>query len=221
MNFIISIISPESAGTLLEICEKMQLSASLVLYGRGTASKSMLDLLGIESRERRVVFTAADENKTREFIKRQRQELYIDTPGRGIVVSVPIKSVGGGKALEYLNGGKAVIGPPGINYRYELILAIANEGHADEVMDAARAAGAAGGTILHGKGTGSKNAEKFYKLSIAEEKEVIIIVANSETKAAIMSGIINSAGPGSPAAAVVFSLPVTNIAGLQLLDEQE
>ncbi len=221
MNYIISIISPESAEALLEICERMQLSASLVLYGRGTASKSMLDLLGIESRERRIILTAADECKTKEFIKKQRQELYIDTPGQGIVVSVPIKSIGGGKALGYLNGEKAAMKPPEIKYGYELILAITNEGHADEVMDAARAAGAAGGTILHGKGTGSKNSEKFYKLSIAEEKEVIIIVAKVDTKSAIMSEIIKSAGPGTPAAAVVFSLPVSNIAGLQLLDDQE
>lgn len=38
-------------------------------------------------------------------------------------------------------------------FLYELIIAIVNCGHADTVMDAARAAGAAGGTVLHAKGT--------------------------------------------------------------------
>ena len=221
MNYIISIINPESAVTLLSICEKLKLSSTMVLYGRGTASKSTLDLLGIESRERRIVLTAADNRLTREFIGQMRRNLYIDTPGRGIVVSVPIKSVGGGKSMEYLNAGKEARGLPKINYEYELILAIANEGHADEVMDAARATGAAGGTILHGKGTGAKHAEKFYKISIVEEKEVLIIVSKAEEKAGIMSGIVQSAGPGTPAGAVVFSLPVSDIAGLKLLDDSE
>ena len=221
MNYIISIINPESAVTLLSICEKLKLSSTMVLYGRGTASKSTLDLLGIESRERRIVLTAADNRLTREFIGQMRRNLYIDTPGRGIVVSVPIKSVGGGKSMEYLNVGKEARGLPKINYEYELILAIANEGHADEVMDAARAAGAAGGTILHGKGTGATHAEKFYKISIVEEKEVLIIVSRAEEKAGIMSGIVQSAGPGTPAGAVVFSLPVSDIAGLKLLDDSE
>lgn len=221
MNYIISIINPESAEALLKLCEKLQMTSAMVLYGRGTATKSTLDLLGIESRERRVIFSAADNATTAGFIKEMRRKLYIDTPGRGIVVSVPIKSVGGGKAMEYLNGSKEARGLPSINYDYELILAIANEGHSDEVMDAARSAGAAGGTIIHGKGTGSKHAEKFYKISIVDEKEVLIIVSKAGEKAGIMSAIVKAAGPGTPAGAVVFSLPVSEIAGLTLLDDAE
>ena len=54
--------------------------------------------------------------------------------------------------MAYLSGGKPASGAPELNYNYEIILAIANEGHTDTVMDAARAAGARGGTVLHGKG---------------------------------------------------------------------
>lgn len=39
-------------------------------------------------------------------------------------------------------------------------------------MNAARAAGARGGTVLHGKGTGAKGAPKFYNITIAQEKEM-------------------------------------------------
>ena len=107
---------------------------------------------------------------------------------------------------------------PAINYNYEIILAIANEGYTDTVMDAARAAGARGGTVLHGKGTGSKDAEKFFSVSIASEKEVILIVAKSSEKAAIMQSIVQGAGVGTEAGAVVLSLPVTAVAGFGMLD---
>ena len=80
--------------------------------------------------------------------------MFIGVPGHGITVAVPIKSVGGGKTLEFLSGGNArrKIRAAAWLIHYELIVAIANEGRSDLVMNAARAAGAAGGTVLHGKG---------------------------------------------------------------------
>jgi len=108
-----------------------------------------------------------------------------------------------------------------MSQRYECILCIVNAGFTDNVMDAARAAGARGGTVLHGKGTGSKDAEKFFGVSIASEKEVIMIVAKSAEKTAIMKSIVNQAGVGTEAGAVVMSLPVSAVAGFGMLDNSE
>ncbi len=84
------------------------------------------------------------------------------------------------------------------------------------VMDAARAAGATGGTVIHGKGVGQENAKKFFNVSIAQEKEVVYdIVAYRPQKAAIMQSILKLAGPDSKAGAIVLSLPVSEIAGLR------
>ena len=80
-------------------------------------------------------------------------------------------------------------------------------------MDAARAAGARGGTVLHGKGTGAEQVKKFYNITIAEEKEVVLIVAKTEEKTEIMRSILQKAGPDTPAKAIAFSLPTTEVAG--------
>ena len=120
--------------------------------------------------------------------------------------------------MAFLNGNQQPAKyTPELNYSYELIVAIANEGRTDQVMNAARAAGAAGGTVLHGKGTGSENAEKFYNVSIASEKEVILIVAKAEQKAGIMKAILEKAGPASEAGTIAFSLPTSEVAGFGLL----
>lgn len=221
MNYVISIINPNGQRILQDICEKLELPLILSMLGRGTATKSMLELLGIDSKERRLVMAVATEEKTKEFIKQHKRRLYIDAPGNGIIVSVPVKSVGGGDTLEYLSGGQPRMKKiPELNYDYELILAIANEGHTDTVMDAARSAGARGGTVLHGKGTGGKNAEKFYRVSIASEKELILIVAKTGQKSEIMSAILRLAGPGTEAGAIVFSLPVSQVAGFGMEGEE-
>lgn len=103
------------------------------------AAKSMLDLLGIESTEKRIIMTVANSEKTQQFIKDMRQQLYIGIPGHGIVIAIPIKSVGGGKTLAYLNNGEQQPAryTPELNGKYELIVIVANEGRTDQVMNAA------------------------------------------------------------------------------------
>jgi len=221
MNYIFSIVNPGMSARMNEICDRLELPLRIELIGRGTATKNMLDLLGLSAREYHIIMTVADRERTAALIDEARRQLYIDAPGHGIIAATPIKSVGGGKTLSHLNGGKPAEGAPEINYNYEIILAIANEGYTDAVMDAAREAGARGGTVLHGKGTGSTDAAKFFGVSIATEKEVIMIVARSSEKAAIMKSIINKAGNGTDAGAVVMSLPVSAVAGFGLLDNLE
>ena len=214
MNFIISITSPEALPVLTGICGDMDMPLNVTLSGKGTAIRSMLDLLGIESNLKRIMLSVANEEKTREFITRQKRQLHIGVPGHGIVIAVPVKSIGGGKTVAYLRGedGTAKY-TPSLNYAYELIVVIANEGRTDTVMNAARAAGARGGTVLHGKGTGSEAAMKFLNISIADEKEVILIVAPTAEKTAIMSEILKKAGPDTDAKAIAFSLPTSAVAG--------
>lgn len=103
----------------------------------------------------------------------------------------------------------------------ELIVAITNHGYVDQVMDAARAAGARGGTVIHALGTGAEQAEKFFGISIAREKDMIFIVTRSQDRNAIMKAIVAKAGETSKAHAIVFSLPVADIAGLRMNEDDE
>ena len=100
-----------------------------------------------------------------------------------------------------------------------LIIAVANEGRTDTVMNAARAAGAADGTVIHGKDTASEEAAHFFNISIASEKEMIFIVSKKEQKSQIMRSVLEKAGPGTEAGAVLFSLPVTSVEGFGLFDD--
>ena len=218
MNYVISIINPDSLDRLSAICEELSLPLSVILHGHGTAVQSMLDLLGIESTEKRIVLSVASDEKTAALITAEKHHLHIGVPGHGIVIAVPVKSIGGGKAVAYLNGdNKLEKHAPTLNYAYELIVAIASEGSTDMVMNAARAAGARGGTVLHGKGTGEKDP-KFYNITLAEEKEVVLIVAAAAQKSEIMASILKKAGPDTEAGTIVFSLPTTEVAGFGLLE---
>ena len=219
MNYVLSVINPYGVNIMNKVCEELNLPIVLSLPCRGTATRSMLDLLGMDSKDRRLFMTVASPEQTKAQIQEQRKRLYIDAPGNGVTIGVPVKSVGGSKTLAFLSNGQNAKGTPTLNYEYELIMVIANQGATDQVMDAARSAGARGGTVVHGLGTGSRNAEKFYRVSIASEKEVILIVSAAGQKAAIMKAIIEQAGPDTKAGAIAFSLPVSEIAGFGIKAE--
>ena len=60
-------------------------------------------------------------------------------------------------------------------------------------MDAARAAGAGGGTVIHAKGTGMEGAAKFMGIDLVNEKELVLIVSRTSEKNAIMKAIMDNA----------------------------
>lgn len=101
MNYIISICNPQDLDTLIEICRALNLPMNIVLHGRGSAVRSMLDILGIESNEKRVVLTFAGPEKTQALIREQKRRMFIGVPGHGIVAAIPIKSIGGGKPWHF------------------------------------------------------------------------------------------------------------------------
>ena len=100
------------------------------------------------------------------------------------------------------------------------IIVIMNEGYSDFVMDAARSAGAGGGTVLHAKGTAGGRDQSFYGVNLAEEKDMVYIVAYADQKAAIMHAISEKAGPGTKAGAICFSLPISSVIGLRARESE-
>ena len=103
----------------------------------------------------------------------------------------------------------------------ELFVCIINDGFSDLVMFAAKEAGARGGTIFHGKGTGNSDMEKFFGISITPEKEIVFIVANSDEKDAIVSAIYKNAGLDTRGQGIIFTLPVSDFVGPSLDHEIE
>lgn len=217
LNLLITISRRSDEKEFEDFFADHGLSVILSAPCEGTTNSQTLSLLGIERTDKTVYFSVATGDEVRRVIKKLKKQMYIDLPDRGISIALPLCSVGGAAALGYLTHGK-------INERqdnpmkseFELIVAIANNDSTDIVMNAARQAGARGGTVLHTKGTASAEDKKFFGISIAEAREMIFIVAASENKADIMKAIMHGAGPDTPANAYVFSLPITACAGFSV-----
>ena len=219
LNYVMAIVDRERAQTMETICQNLKLPLTLTMLCQGTATSEHLSLYGLAQKDKALISTVADREQTQKLMRAAKLRMFIDIPGNGIMLSVPIKSVGGGRTMAYLTDNKTPTGEkPKMVFSHELIYVILNEGASDMVMHAARSAGATGGTVLLGKGTGSRETGKFLGISLASEKDVVLIVAEANKKAAIMKAIVEQAGPGTDAGAICFSLPVSQVAGLRQVD---
>ncbi len=100
------------------------------------------------------------------------------------------------------------------NREFDLIMTIINRGFADQVIDAAREAGAHGGTIFYARGTGIHEVEKFFAIAIQPEKEIVLNVVRHEDTQDIMHAIVAAAGLKTPGRGLSFALPITDLVGI-------
>lgn len=224
LYWMITIVDRNSTDRFTDFYEKYGASVSFVSVGSGTATSELLDFLGLEISEKSVILSAVTYKVWKAIRYGLQNRMRIDVPGTGIAFIIPFSSVGGKKALAALTCGQEFVkGEESVlkDTKYELLVTITNQGYTDLVMDAARSSGAGGGTIIHAKGTGVKEASHFMGVSLAAEKEIVLIVAKSAEKNSIMKAIMAEAGPDTKAKAIVFSLPVSETAGMRLLEAEE
>ena len=219
LYYVLAITDRDKSERMFSLYRDAGLRMCMMSLARGTATDEHLSLHDLEATEKAAISGIAGAEEAKTLLKNARRKLFIDIPGNGILLTVPLKSVAGGKTLAYLGNNAEKGGRPPMNFEHELIIVILNEGHVDVVMDAARPAGAGGGTVLHAKGTGGIGTERFFGVSLAEEKDMVYIVAHSDEKAAIMRAVTEKAGPGTPSGAICFSLPISSVAGLRARDD--
>lgn len=99
---------------------------------------------------------------------------------------------------------------------HEVIFAIVNSGFADEVMDVAREQGVRGGTILNARGVAKEEAAAFFGIPLHAEKEILMMVVETAIRDQVLSAIYRELGMAKKAGGIVFSLPVSDVAGLAM-----
>ena len=224
LSMMVTITTRKHTRKFVQFYEEMNLPVSVITLGSGTASSEILDYFGLDGSEKSVIFHIITDTRWKEVKRQLRLKMNIDIPGIGIAFTVPLSSIGGMKALNYLTAQQDYVkGEESAlkDTKYELLVTIANQGHTELIMDAARKVHAAGGTVIHAKGTGTHLAQKFMGVTLVPEKEMIFIVVRKSQKNAIMKAIMDEAGTGTPAGAIVFSLPVTDTAGMRMMEELE
>lgn len=225
---LILITSPKLADKAIKLFHTGSIPVQYQLSGVGTASSEMMDILGLGSPDKMLLITLLPKVFADRLLKKVKKELKLGTTNSGIAFTMPISGVNNllfrmlekfsqdGEASELKKKEEVVMG----EIKHVLIAAVVNQGYSEAVMDAARQAGAGGGTVVHSRRLGDTEAMSFWGLSIQEEKEIVFIVAGKEQKLKIMQAIGEKCGVHSEAKGIVISLPIDSVIGIENEDEE-
>ncbi len=220
-KYLTLITKREYSEQYLEFFRRLGIKGVLSTFCNGTATDLTLNHLGVEKTEKIMFETIVKEEQIGEIVKGMMIEMNISAAGNGIAMFLPLDSVGGMSSLKYFAGEVEIEKKEESNKmesKSVLIITVVDKGNTDIVMDAARSAGAGGGTVIKAKGTGAELA-KFFGVSISEEKEMIYIVASRENRDAIMRAVMEKAGRNTDAHGVIFTLPVDSVVGIKAFEE--
>ncbi len=104
---------------------------------------------------------------------------------------------------------------------HEVIFAIVDSGFAEEVMACAREQGVRGGTILNARGAAGADAAAFFGINLHTEKEILMMVVDKAIRDPVLNAIYTQMGMAKKASGIAFSLPVSDVAGLAMPQEEK
>lgn len=213
-KLLVSIVDKGKDEKILKLYKRHKINYSICINGIGTASSSLRAYFGLDDVKKNIILSVVPEKLIGKVFYDLHYKVKIYNPGEGIVFSLPITS-----ATRYLSNQYA-----DMNFleeyvmkndkEYELIILIVLEGYSQIAMDAAKAVGASGGTLIHGIGLGSKEATKFLGITIEPEKDVVLLLVEKESKHEIMNAVTEAVGLSHEGRGICFSLPVDDVVGL-------
>lgn len=220
MRILFSIVDYSRGEEILSLYKNAKLPVVFSTHGHGCADTSIFEYLGFGENKKSVTICALSDERAKYFFSLAEEKLNISRPGKGIIFTVPTSS-----ATAFLAGlvDSDDKNQPKITkekkenmseYKYELIITIITSGFSAQVKDAAVAAGARGGTLIHALGLGGEEAKKFLGIAIQPEKEIVLNVVKREEKTAVMKAIAEAAGINTEGRGIIFSLPVDEAVGL-------
>ncbi len=226
LSLLCTIVDRGKGEGVTELMDREGANHHTVTLGHGTAHKGILSVLGLKDTAKDVVFTFLPSHVAANALRRLSYALDIDRPGKGIAFVLPVGSVAGAATLKMLMGGEDAVRPEeekqmSEKISHELIVAIINKGFSEAVMDAARPAGAGGGTGIHARGAAPQEGSHFFGITIQPEKEMLLIVVDQEHKIPVMQAVTKAAGMQTEGHGIVFSLPVTALMGISRKGERK
>ena len=179
----------------------------------------MLDLLGIGETAKAIVMCMVSRQTGVRLLKRLGRELEMRYPGRGIAFAIPITGIGlrWHKLLTAADEEQKEVSrmhETEKNDGFDVVAVVMERGYTNVAMDAARKAGARGGTVISARGIAENEVKRFFGIEIQAEKEIVFLVVRSDEKQQVMTALMQAVGMKTRSHGIVLSMPLSAAIGL-------
>ena len=206
---LVVIVEHNKASKVLHLADEKGITASVAMLGRGTASRTIFDYLGLNDKKKAVLMLFGKTEEIMDLADYLVEKLEMNTPNHGIAYIESAFNVFGTE--DNANGSENI--KRGENM-YNAIYTIVEKGNADDVIEAAEKAGSRGGTVMHARGSGSEEARKVFNMLIEPEKEIVLIISEEAKTKDIVESIRKETGIEEQGKGIIFVTRVVNTYGL-------
>lgn len=221
IRLLIMITTPKLADKAKKVLDKRKLPIQYNIHAKGTATSEIMDALGLGNPDKSIVISTIPHNQVDAIFDELSVKMKIGSVNSGIAFTVPLtganqlilnmlKKSDDEQNEECGKGDKKMM-----NEKYSMIAAVVNRGYSAEVMEAAKQAGASGGTVINSRRITDEEISSVWGLSVQDEKEIVLIVADKESKVDIMKKIGEACGMHSKAKGIILSFPIEDAIGLK------
>ena len=186
-KLLISIVPHNSGELITDTAKKAGAGGGTIAMGRGTATNGILQLLGLGDTSKDIVYIILEDEKYQDA-KDAIIQACENKKNFGVLFSLKVGDFVKAGSKETIKGGNSMAENEK-TAAYQMINVIVNKGYAEDAMDAARRAGAGGGTIMGARGTAKEGDAAFFGMKIVPEKDMLMILVPTEKKDDIVEAI--------------------------------
>lgn len=218
-RLMIAIVKRGHSRDVIAAAKKAGVDGATIIYGEGIGRNEKPTFLGLPvTHEKDVIFLALDGNNEKDVADAVSEAGKLGKPGYGLGFTVHLRKLLGVPHLsERMDDRKRKRGATELESElkdFQLIVTIVNSGDSAAVVKAAAKAGAEGGTILNGRGTGVNEQQKFMNFTIDPEKDVVLTLVPSSYAEKVVSYIEQAVDLNAPGRGIAFLLDVEKVFGV-------
>ena len=211
-RLLVVITEKHKCDSVMAEARKAGADGGTIMFGKGTAENKWLRMLGLDDVEKELLWSIMPAPLTCKVMTSLHDAPCLAST-RGVMFTLDLCSalrLSGAPLLSDSSLEENMSAQNPASPAYELISVIVNSGGADNVMDAAREAGATGGTVINARGTARPEDAPFFGITIVPEKELVLILCPAKDTTAIMDRILKEFSEAERGAGIAFHMPVAS-----------
>ncbi|WP_341200844.1 P-II family nitrogen regulator [Planomicrobium okeanokoites] len=218
-KLMIAIVKRGYSRPVIAEAKKAGADGATIVYGEGIGRNEKPTFLGLPvTHEKDVVFIAVDGEIEAPVAEAVSREGKLGKSGYGLGFTVHLSKLLGVPHLtkrpddRRKKKGEKIM--DSALHEFQLIVTIVNTGDSQKVIKAAADAGAEGGTILNGRGTGVNERQTFMNFTIDPEKDVILTLVPASYTDKVVTSIEQAVDLNAPGRGIAFLIDVENVFGV-------
>lgn len=210
-ELIYVVVNYGMGSKVLRKAKEHGISGGTIYLGKGTVNNALLNFLSLYDERKEILLLGTDSQTASRVLEELNKEYQFEKPNHGIVFTINVCEIVGSRCYksDEKEEGRGVDKP-----MYQIIISVVNKGKAEEVIEAAKAAGSKGGTIINGRGSGVNETSKLFNMDIEPEKEIVMILSKVEITEDIVLSIRERLEIDKPGNGIVFIQDINKAYGV-------